>query len=77
MTNHLRSFGKHEEAIKQMNALLDREPNRVDFMFHKANRLRALGRNQEAYEVLMQAHQSQPNNPLFLEQAHILQQSKF
>ena len=52
-----------------MDALLSEQPNRVDFLFHKTNSLRSLGRYEEAYSNMIKASQLQPNNPLFQEQA--------
>lgn len=56
-----------------MNSLLSEEPDRVDYMFHKANSLRALGKFQEAYETMLLAKRTQPENPLFAQQAKLIE----
>jgi hypothetical protein len=68
---------RHQEAIKLMNSLLDNNPDRVDYMFHKANSLRRLGQYQAAMDVMSQANLLQPANPLFVQQiTEIKQESK-
>lgn len=66
-SNFLRELGRHEEAVKMMDNLLEDYPDRVDFYFHKANSLRSLNRHQEAAEAMEQAIQLNPENPLFSE----------
>lgn len=66
-SNFLRELGRHEEAVKMMDNLLNDYPDRVDFYFHKANSLRSLNRHQEAAEAMEQAIQLNPENPLFSE----------
>lgn len=66
-SNFLRELGRHEEAVKMMDNLLEEYPDRVDFYFHKANSLRSLNRHQEAAEAMEQAIQLNPENPLFSE----------
>ncbi|MGM0219502.1 ankyrin repeat domain-containing protein [Enterococcus sp. AZ126] len=66
-SNFLRELGRHEEAVKMMDDLLDDYPERVDFYFHKANSLRSLNRHQEAVEAMERAIQLNPENPLFSE----------
>ncbi|WP_285009701.1 ankyrin repeat domain-containing protein [Lactococcus formosensis] len=72
-SNFLRELGRHEEAVEVMNSLLSEEPDRVDYMFHKANSLRALGKFQEAYETMLLAKRTQPENPLFAQQAKLIE----
>lgn len=71
-SNYLRELGRHEEAVKLMDALLETYPRRTDFMFHKSNSLRTLQRHQEAYNTMIKAAEIQPQNPLFMEQAEII-----
>lgn len=70
-SNYLRELGRHEEAVELMNQLLNKYPDRTDFMFHKANSLRTLGRHQEAYETMILADKIQPQNTLFKEQSEV------
>ncbi|EOL44593.1 ankyrin repeat domain-containing protein [Enterococcus caccae] len=66
-SNFLRELGRHEEAVKMMDNLLEDYPERVDFYFHKANSLRSLNRHQEAITAMECAIQLNPENPLFSE----------
>ena len=66
-SNLLRELGRHEEAVKMMDDLLEDYPERVDFYFHKANSLRSLNRHQEAVKAMDRAIQLNPENPLFSE----------
>jgi hypothetical protein len=52
-----------------MDELLKQAPNRVDYLFHKANSLRSLGKHHAAYEVMIEADKLQPANSLFSEHA--------
>ena len=55
MSNYLRELGHHKEAIKQMNRLLSNDPGRFDYLFHKANSLKVLGKEEEAEKLLKEA----------------------
>lgn len=71
-SNFLRDAGKHEEALVEMNYLLQTYPERVDFLFHQANSLEYLGNKKQAIDSLQLAHDIQSENPLFLERINSL-----
>ena len=48
-----------------LDQLLAKDPARYDYLFHKANSLRTLGRHEEAVEAMQQARQASPTNPLY------------
>ncbi|QDY45199.1 tetratricopeptide repeat protein [Planococcus glaciei] len=50
-----------------MEQLLERLPDRPDFLFHKANSLRSTGKHQEAIQAMDQALALDPANELFTE----------
>lgn len=71
-TNFLRKLGRHKEAVEETDRLLDELPNRVDYLFHKANSLKSLGNTAAAIKTLSQAKLIMPQNPLFEEQMNRL-----
>ncbi|AQP53544.1 hypothetical protein CBF34_00310 [Vagococcus penaei] len=66
--NYLRDLGRHQEAIILMEQLLEKQPKRVDYLFHLANSLSQLGQFEAARTTLLKAAILQPDNPLFVEQ---------
>lgn len=67
-SNFLRDMGRHQEAILEMDQLLLEYPERVDFLFHRANSLEVVGELEEAVASLVVANKYQPSNKLFTEQ---------
>lgn len=72
-SNFLREIGEHEAAIEVMDALLEKEPLRVDYLFHKSNSFISLGQYDLAYKVMAHAHDIQPSNSLFVDQLEQLE----
>ena len=52
--------------MAEMDQLLSKDPRRYDYMFHKANSLRTLGRHREAAAVMDRAIEIVPGNPLYV-----------
>ena len=67
LSNYLRELNRHDEAIIVMDRLLEKSPERVDYMLHKANSLRTLNQHENAYEEMVKAYNIMPNNNLFRE----------
>ena len=49
-----------------MDKLLSLDPNRYDYLFHKAYSLRSLGKHKEAIEAMERAIKVDPKNPLYV-----------
>lgn len=49
-----------------MDALLEHDPKRYDYFFHKANSLRSLGRHDEAMMAMDKAMEADPSNSLYV-----------
>lgn len=64
-SNYLREIGQHQVAINVMEELLDKDPQRTDYMFHASNSYQALNDFKEAYHWMEKATNLEPKTTLF------------